>query len=122
MDQTLRASIHPRATWTTDDIRSAIEKSKVVVFAKGTSEQPRCGFTERVLDAIAQSGKPFDVVDVCEDRSIVPALRAFSGEHHLPLVYVNGELVSSSDTQAQVLLNGELEAKVKAALGDRIKE
>ena len=115
MDQTIRTSITQRATWTTDDIRTAIEKSKVVVFAKGTSEQPRCGFTERVLEAISKSGKPFDVVDVYEDRSIVPALRAYSGEHHLPLVYINGELVSSSDTQEQVLHNGELDAKVKAA-------
>lgn len=98
-----------------DDVRSKIEKSKVVVFAKGTPDKPRCGFTERVLSAIQRSGHPYEVIDCSEDKSIVPALKAFTGEHHLPLVYVEGELVSSSDNQERLLHNGELDAKVRSA-------
>ncbi len=104
-----------RTTWTTDDIHSRIQQSKVVVFAKGSDDAPRCGFTERVLNAIKQSGRPFEVVDVYEDRSVIPALKAYSGEHHLPLVYVDGELVSNSDTQEHMLVSGELQGKLEAA-------
>lgn len=115
MNQSIRPLSEQRSAWTTEDVRHTIEKSKVVVFAKGTSENPRCGFTERVLSAIQQSGRPYEIVDCYEDRSVVPALKAFSGEHHLPLVYVNGELVSSSDNQERVLHNGEFHEKVEAA-------
>ena len=104
-----------RTTWTTDDVRTRIEKSKVVVFAKGDDGSPRCGFTERVLNAIKQSGRPFEVINVYEDRSVIPALKAYSGEHHLPLVYVDGELVSNSDTQERMLDSGELQAILDAA-------
>ena len=115
MDQSIRTINSTRSCWTTDDVRNKIEKSKVVVFAKGTPDHPRCGFTERVFMAIQRSGKPYEVIDCYEDRSIVAALKAYSGEQHLPMVYVNGELISSSDNQAEVLHNGELDAKVEEA-------
>jgi len=104
-----------RTTWTTDDIRHKIEESKIVVFAKGPEDAPRCGFTERVLTAIRQSGRPYELVDVTKDRSVVPALKAFSGEYHLPVVYVDGKLVSSSDTQEELLDSGELRAELDKA-------
>lgn len=104
-----------RSTWTTDDVRTKIEKSKVVVFAKGDDDCPRCGFSERVIKAIKESGRPYEVINVYEDRSVIPALKAYSGEHHLPLVYVDGELVSNSDTQSRMLDSGELNAILDAA-------
>ena len=104
-----------RSTWTTDDIRQKIEKSKIVVFAKGPEEAPRCGFTERVLSALRESGRPYELVDVTKDRSVVPALKAFSGEYHLPVVYVDGKLFSSSDNQEELLDSGELSAELDKA-------
>ncbi len=104
-----------RVFWTKDDIRNKIEKSKVVVFAKGNQEHPRCGFSERVFKTITDCGKPYEVVDVCEDKSIVPALRAFAGNLSLPAVYVNGDLISTSETLQHMVDTGELKEKVEAA-------
>ena len=104
---------HPKAPWTTDDIRSHIEKSRVVVFAKGTAEHPRCGFSERVFGAMQESGQTYDCIDVSQDRSILPALRAFTGRpQFLPIVYVDGEIVSSSETLEGMIQSGELQKKL----------
>jgi len=104
-----------RSTWTTDDIRSKIERSRVVVFAKGTEDCPRCGFTERVLGAVRDLGKPYELVDVVEDRSVVPALKAFSGELQLPVVYVDGNLISFSENQERLLDADALRSKLESA-------
>lgn len=115
MHASIESGHTPRSTWTTEDIRNKIETSKVVVFAKGNDDAPRCGFTERVLTAIRESGRPYEVIDVLEDRSVIPALKAYSGEYHLPVVYVDGVLMCSSDTQEQLLESGALHAKLEEA-------
>ena len=107
---------HPyRSTWTTDDIRSKIECSRVVVFAKGTEDCPRCGFTERVLGAVRDLGRPYELVDVIEDRSVVPALKAFSGELQLPVVYIDGNLINFSENQERLLDSDALKIKLESA-------
>lgn len=116
MDESIRTPSSNRNHWTVDDIRKAIEKSKVVVFAKGTADHPRCGFSERVFSAMRDTGRPYEVIDVYEERSIVPALREFSGGNsHLPLVYIDGSLVTTSDTLEHVLQSGELREKLNDA-------
>lgn len=81
---------------------------------KGTPDAPRCGFSERVVSVMERCGRPYEVINVYEDRSIIPALTAFAGRQCLPLVYINGKLESSSETQEQ-FDTGEFKAKVDAA-------
>lgn len=113
MDQTI--SSNDRHHWTTEDVRRTVEGSKVVVFAKGTEEHPRCGFSEKVIHAIADCGRPYEVVDVSEDRSILPAVKAYSGQGYLPLVFVDGKLVSSSENQQSLMDNGSLRDSIELA-------
>ena len=113
MDTSVARKSSPRKYWSTDDIREQIERSKVVVFAKGTRENPRCGFSEKVFEAIENCGMSFETVDTCEDTSIAAALRAYSGEQVLPSVFTNGEFVGSSDTLLRMAASGELSKKLK---------
>lgn len=115
MDESVLTPSSNRNHWTVEDIRKTIEQTTVVVFAKGTEDHPRCGFSEMVFSAIRRTGRPFQVVDVSEERSIVPALRKYSGNSHLPHIYVNGSLVTSSDTLESVLESGELDEKLDEA-------
>jgi monothiol glutaredoxin len=105
----------PRVLWTTDDIQRKVEGSKVVVFAKGTLETPLCGLSEEVVSAVDACGRPYELVDVCEERSIIPALKAYAGSRYLPLVFVNGQLVSSWETQSSMLKTGELKDQIEKA-------
>ena len=104
-----------RRRWTTDDIRSKIEKSKVVLFGRGSNEDPRCGYTNEAVTVLQDSGRPFEIVDIMDDPSAGAALRAFAGPVHPPVIFIDGEMVSSSDSLPKMVLNGELATKVKGA-------
>lgn len=105
-----------RMHWTVEDVQSCIADAPVVVFAKGTREHPRCGFSEQLFIEMERTGQPYRVVDVCEDPSVVPALRAFDGLQNLPAVYVNGQLVAGCDDRlGQLLTSGGLADRVKQA-------
>lgn len=116
MDQSIAAPKSDRVCWTTGDIQQKIESSNIVVFAKGTEDNPSCGFSERVVSILAQSGRRFEVVNVKDDPSIQPALRSFSGHRELPLVYANGQLVACCNSLQHLIDAGELEQKVSTAL------
>ena len=115
MDHSISSPSSTRSFWTRDDIKRTIEENTIVVFVKGSTENPRCGFSERVINEVEAYGRPFEIVDVYKDRSILPALKAYAGLEYLPLVYVEGSLVSSSETQQQMLTSGALRDKIERA-------
>ena len=90
MDASVLSRGARRHYWTVDEVRSRISSSKVVVFTKGDAKEPLCGYSERALSATSGLGQ-VEVVNVCEDSSIVPALAAFSGRRQLPQIYVDGK-------------------------------
>lgn len=117
MDQSVAKEKSQRHYWTAEDIRHRIEKSKVVVFSKGSENKPRCGFSRETLSQLRDLDESVDIIDVCEDSSIVAALRKVAGQKALPLVYVNGSIVSCcSDSLPRLLESGELKNCVKQAL------
>jgi monothiol glutaredoxin len=105
-----------RTYWTTDDIKRKIQQSQVVVFAKGDEENPLCGFSKQAFQAVKDCGRPYEVINVCRDKSISAALKTVSGRQLLPLIYVNGQLVNSPEIVKQDLNTSELKSKVQQAL------
>lgn len=116
MDQSVSSPFSKRIYWTVEDIKAKISAVPVVVFTKGTANHPRCGFSERLVSVVEKCGKPYEVVDASEERSIGAALKAFSGrDYTLPLVYVNGALVSTLETQERMLETGALKDRIERA-------
>ncbi len=101
--------------WTKNDIEKAVSDNKIVVFGKGTKEQPMCGFTHRAVAIMSQIGKPFEVINIFDDESIRPALIEYSEWPTTPQVFVGGEFVGGSDTAMEMFESGELQKKVDAA-------
>jgi monothiol glutaredoxin len=102
--------------WTPDDIKKLVTQNKIVIFAKGTKEQPMCGFSHRAIQVMQQVGKPFEVVNIFDDPSIRPALVEATGWPTTPQVFIGGEMVGGSDIVLEMLQSGELQKKVDAAL------
>lgn len=101
--------------WTKNDIEKTVGSNKIVVFGKGTKEQPMCGFTHRAVAIMTQLGKPFEVINIFDDESIRPALVEFSEWPTTPQVFVGGEFVGGSDTAMEMYESGELQKMVDAA-------
>ncbi|HEY4281322.1 MAG TPA: Grx4 family monothiol glutaredoxin [Conexibacter sp.] len=91
-----------------DAIREAIVENPVILFMKGTPEQPMCGFSARTSAALQALGAPFAAVDVLPDPRIRQELSALSDWPTIPQLFVRGELVGGADIIAEMYENGEL--------------
>ena len=91
-----------------DAIQEAIRDNEVILFMKGTPDQPMCGFSARTAAALQQVGKPFAAVDVLPDPRIRQELSAVSEWPTVPQLFVNGELVGGCDIVEEMLESGEL--------------
>ena len=91
-----------------DAIAEAIRDNKVILFMKGTPEQPMCGFSARAAGALQAVGVPFAAVDILPDPRIRQELSALSNWPTTPQLFVDGELVGGSDIVVEMFETGEL--------------
>ena len=91
-----------------DAIAEAIRDNKVILFMKGTPEQPMCGFSARAAGALQATGVPFAAVDILPDPRIRQELSAITNWPTTPQLLVDGELVGGSDIVMEMFESGEL--------------
>jgi monothiol glutaredoxin len=89
-------------------IAGAISEQEVLLFMKGTPEQPMCGFSARTVAALESLGAPFAAIDVLPDPRIRQELSALSGWPTIPQLFVRGELVGGCDIVTEMYEAGEL--------------
>ena len=89
-------------------IEQAIEQNPVLLFMKGTPEQPMCGFSARTAAALQALGTPFAAVDILPDPRIRQELSAVSNWPTIPQLFVKGELVGGCDIVTEMFETGEL--------------
>ena len=97
---------------TNDEIRGFLEDSikenKVMLFMKGTPQQPACGFSMRASGALNALGVQYAALDILPDPRIREELSALSGWPTIPQLFVDGELVGGSDIVLEMFESGEL--------------
>jgi monothiol glutaredoxin len=91
-----------------DAIAEAIRENKVILFMKGTPEQPMCGFSARAAGALQATGVPFAAVDILPDPRIRQELSAITQWPTTPQLLVDGELIGGSDIVMEMFESGEL--------------
>lgn len=99
-------------TSTNDEIRTFLEQAiaehEVMLFMKGTPEQPRCGFSMRASGVLNALGVKYAAMDVLSDPRIREELSAISNWPTIPQLFVNGQLVGGSDIVLEMFESGEL--------------
>ena len=91
-----------------DAIDEAIRENEIILFMKGTPEQPMCGFSARTVAALQAVGAPLAAVDILPDPRIRQELSALSQWPTIPQLFVNGELVGGCDIVTEMYETGEL--------------
>jgi monothiol glutaredoxin len=89
-------------------IEEAIRDNDVILFMKGTPEEPRCGFSARTVGALQALDARYAAVDVLPDPRIREELSAVSSWPTIPQLFVKGELVGGSDIVLELYESGEL--------------
>jgi monothiol glutaredoxin len=95
------------------ELRDTIATHDVVLFMKGTADQPRCGFSNLVVQVLDHLGVPFHDVNVLADEDIRNGVKAFSDWPTIPQLYVKGEFLGGSDIVKEMYQSGELQALLK---------
>jgi monothiol glutaredoxin len=90
-------------------IQEAITENEVILFMKGTPDQPMCGFSARTVAILQSLNTPFAAVDILPDPRIRQELSALSNWPTIPQLFVNGELVGGCDIVTEMYQSGELQ-------------
>ncbi|KZP01904.1 monothiol glutaredoxin-5 [Calocera viscosa TUFC12733] len=93
-------------------IDDAVHQHPLVLFMKGTPDQPQCGFSRAVCQILDVQGVPQDKIksfNVLEDEDLRTGIKEYSEWPTVPQLYVNGEFVGGCDIVLSMHQNGELE-------------
>ena len=89
-------------------IENAIKENRVMLFMKGTPQQPACGFSMRASGALNALGVKYAALDILPDPRIREELSAISDWPTIPQLFVNGKLVGGCDIVMEMYETGEL--------------
>ncbi len=93
---------------TREKIENHVKSNKVVLFMKGTPEQPMCGFSARTIAALNSVWPDYASVNVLDDEAIREGIKAYSNWPTIPQLYIDGELIGGCDIVLGMLNSGEL--------------
>ena len=108
-------------------LTSLINQSPVVLFMKGSPQEPRCGFSRQTVELLRNANCPFSHFDILSDNEVREGLKKFSNWPTFPQLYVNSELVGGLDIIKELIQSGEFKDLIPAArqeetLNDRLKK
>ena len=89
-----------------------IAQSRVMLFMKGTPDEPRCGFSAKVVGALRASGCSFGSFDILTDEDVRQGLKKKSNWPTFPQLYCQGELVGGCDIVLEMQEDGSLRDEI----------
>jgi monothiol glutaredoxin len=90
-------------------IDDLVKNHRVVLFMKGTSQFPMCGFSGRAVQILKACGvSDLTTFNVLEDPEVRQGIKEYSNWPTIPQLYVNGEFVGGSDIMTEMYETGEL--------------
>ncbi|KAI0353682.1 glutaredoxin [Trametes cingulata] len=95
-------------------LHKLMTQDKVVLFMKGSPEQPRCGFSRRIVDLLRTQGVEFSSFDILSDESVRQGLKVLNNWPTFPQLIINGEFVGGLDVVKEMADNGELKEMLAA--------
>lgn len=106
-----------------DDVKGKIENyvnsNRVVLFMKGTRQQPMCGFSAKTVAALDSVIPDYVTVNVLEDPEVREGIKVYGNWPTIPQLYIQGELVGGCDIVLNMLNSGELHQTLGMDAPDR---
>ncbi len=97
-------------------IEQTVSGHQVVLFMKGTSQFPQCGFSGRAVQILKSCGvKDLVTVNVLDDDEVRQGVKEYANWPTIPQLYVKGQFVGGSDIMNEMFQNGELQQLLKQA-------
>lgn len=110
-------------------LKTLINSSPVMLFMKGKPDEPKCGFSHKVVEILREENVNFESFDVLSDDEVRQGIKDYSNWSSFPQLYIKGELVGGSDIVLQMQRSGELRKVLenkgiikKDTIEDRLKK
>lgn len=97
----------------TKRLKELINKSKVMVFMKGSPEAARCGFSKTLVEIFKDIGVKYDTFDILQDEDVRQGLKSYSNWPTYPQIYVKGNLIGGLDIIKELHAAGELKSTLE---------
>ena len=91
-----------------DLVKNTINSNKIFVMLKGTPEQPRCGFSNRVVQVLNHFDVEYSSLNVFDNVELMNLIKEHSNWPTTPQLYINGELIGGCDIVEELAQSGEL--------------
>nr|YP_009314880.1 Hypothetical protein ORF_26 [Scinaia undulata]SCW23335.1 Hypothetical protein ORF_26 [Scinaia undulata] len=82
---------------TIDTIEHLLSKYTILVFIKGSKENPACGFSNTVVQILNRLGVEYGTYDVLENNTIREGIKRYSNWPTIPQLYIKGEFIGGCD-------------------------
>ncbi len=96
-----------------EQIEKELQDNAVVLYMKGTSQMPQCGFSAVVVQILKNLNIPFHDVNVLADLEIRQGIKDYSNWPTIPQLYIKGEFIGGCDIVREMYEAGELQALLK---------
>jgi len=89
-------------------LKALINKEPVMCFIKGNPDEPRCGFSGKLIEIMKQNSVNYGHFDILSDEDIRQGLKSYSNWPTYPQVYAKGKLVGGIDIIKELADEGAL--------------
>lgn len=101
-----------------ETIKEQIDNNAIILYMKGSPNQPQCGFSARAVQALMACGQRFAYVDILANPDIRANLPKYGNWPTFPQLWVKGELIGGSDIIAEMYEKGELKPLISEAAAE----
>lgn len=99
-----------------ETLKQQVESNTVLIYMKGSPDQPQCGFSAQATQALMACGEKFAYIDILANPEIRANLPQYSNWPTFPQLFVDGELVGGCDIIMEMYQSGELQPLIKDAV------
>ena len=102
-----------------DTIKAQIADNNILLYMKGSPNQPQCGFSARTVQALMACGERFAYVDILSDPDVRTHLPKHANWPTFPQLWVGGELIGGCDIVTEMADSGELQILIKETVAEQ---
>jgi Grx4 family monothiol glutaredoxin len=71
-------------------LKGLINSAPVILFMKGSPQEPRCGFSRQIVEILKNQNVVFSFFDILSDNEVREGLKKFSNWPTYPQLYAKG--------------------------------
>lgn len=95
-------------------VEQLVREHPVLIFMKGTPDEPRCGFSAQAVDVLRAAGAhELEGIDLLEDDALWEALEELTEWPTSPQVFIHGQFIGGCDIVTEMHEAGELQRRIR---------